>query len=235
MYQRHHKSFAKTSYSEEGADDLVYMFANVPQCCLKVLVLSKCQLGQVGILKVLEALSQNCWLEELYLADNIYPNKENSHQRMPVKESSYGKQANANSSSKVSASEETASTNEVCAIAAEENQVDVAGNGDDDRARETTAKSASSEIHISSTPESEPSLDGQFIQKLLDTIEKATELQILDLSNNQFCRGEAEELYAAWSSGSRAATARSHISNGVIHLSVQGRKCCGKRPCCRRT
>ncbi|GFY91242.1 tetratricopeptide repeat (TPR)-containing protein [Actinidia rufa] len=44
----------------------------------------------------------------------------------------------------------------------------------------------------------------------------------------------SEMLYASWSSTSRAGLAQRHIHDKTFHLSVQGRKCCGVKPCCRR-
>lgn len=51
-----------------------------PQCCLKVLVVCKCQLGLVGVCQMLKALSKNCSLEELNLAENVSPDEIHSLQ-----------------------------------------------------------------------------------------------------------------------------------------------------------
>ena len=69
-------------------------------------------------------------------------------------------------------------------------------------------------------------MDSQFIQNLLDVVKMATQLQMLNLSNNEFCQNDKEKLYAAWSS-SRAGLAQSNILDNVIYLSVQRNKCCG--------
>ncbi|KAJ6377952.1 hypothetical protein OIU78_028227 [Salix suchowensis] len=54
---------------QEGTNALVSLLTN-PRCCLKVLVLDKCQLGLTGILQMIQALGENDYLEELHLADN---------------------------------------------------------------------------------------------------------------------------------------------------------------------
>ncbi|ONK61173.1 uncharacterized protein A4U43_C08F26980 [Asparagus officinalis] len=40
------------------------------QCCLKSLILNKCHLGLIGIIQIIQALSENESLEELHLAEN---------------------------------------------------------------------------------------------------------------------------------------------------------------------
>ncbi|KAJ6677814.1 PROTEIN TONSOKU [Salix viminalis] len=54
---------------QECTNALVSLLTN-PRCCLKVLVLDKCQLGLTGILQMIQALGENDYLEELHLADN---------------------------------------------------------------------------------------------------------------------------------------------------------------------
>ena len=53
----------------QGGSALVSLLTN-PQCCLQVLALSKCHLGLLGVLRILQALSENFSLEELNLAYN---------------------------------------------------------------------------------------------------------------------------------------------------------------------
>lgn len=202
-----------TQNMNQGAIALASLLTN-PQCCLKVLVMSKCRLGLHGILRVLEALSENCCLEELHLAGNICPEENCTYHMMPVKETSDLKDTSLNfpdSSVNMSASKEgVASPQEVCPVNADYNQLEVA-DSDDDTAGKTAATS----------------------ENLLAAVKMATQLQMLNLSNNGFCQDVAEKLYAAWSS-SRAGLAKSHILDKVIHLSRQGKKCCGSKPCCRR-
>lgn len=44
-----------------------------PQCCLKVLVVCKCQLDVLVVSQMLKVLSENCSLEELNLVGNVSP------------------------------------------------------------------------------------------------------------------------------------------------------------------
>ncbi|GFY87555.1 hypothetical protein Acr_05g0011940 [Actinidia rufa] len=52
--------------------------------------------------------------------------------------------------------------------------------------------------------------------------------------SSRFSVETAEMLYASWSSTSRAGLAQRHIHDKTFHFSVQGSKCCGVKPCCRR-
>ncbi|KAL3650013.1 hypothetical protein CASFOL_006416 [Castilleja foliolosa] len=55
---------------KEGCSQLASLLVN-PQCCLRVLIVSKCEFGLVGIIHMLQALSKNHSLEELNLAENV--------------------------------------------------------------------------------------------------------------------------------------------------------------------
>ncbi|CAI9117208.1 OLC1v1018554C1 [Oldenlandia corymbosa var. corymbosa] len=70
----------------EGASALAALLA-YPECCLRVLALRKCQLGLIGILKVLESLSQNNHLKELHLAENIH--MDGNHNTSPQRSKMY--------------------------------------------------------------------------------------------------------------------------------------------------
>ncbi|KAL3528003.1 hypothetical protein ACH5RR_012659 [Cinchona calisaya] len=216
---------------QEGGNALASLLAN-PRCCLKVLVLCKCQLGLVGILHIIEALSTNCHLEELNLAEN----HTTQYSLISVKHSSEPMHTNLslpNSLLKASAPKEVeASPQELCAVNKEYDQLEVA-DSDDDIVEEKVAASGSSNNHTSLSQMGQLNSESQFLQKLLAAIAMATRLQILDLSNNGFSRHVAEKLSAAWSI-SRPGSAQSHIQENVIHLSVEENKCCSLRPCCRR-
>ncbi|PSS30285.1 Serine/threonine-protein kinase [Actinidia chinensis var. chinensis] len=62
----------------QGGSALVSLLTN--ECCLQVLILSKCHLGLLGVLRILQALSENLSLEDLYLADNANLDKFNTLQ-----------------------------------------------------------------------------------------------------------------------------------------------------------
>lgn len=223
--------------TQEGGKALASLVAN-PQCSLKVLVLSRCQLGLVGILRILEELACNSYLEELNLAENIYPESNALECCLrPSKESPNIKQSSLNlpvSLLEAYASKEVeASPQKLCTVNTEDNQLEVA-DSDDDTGGEKVAKPGPSDISIDSSQKNELHPESKFILDISAAISRVKHLLSLDLSDNGFCQSVAEKLYAAWSSNSRAGLAQSHIQDNVIHLSVQGNKCCGVRPCCRR-
>lgn len=76
--------------------------------------------------------------------------------------------------------------------------------------------------------------DIEFIQELSTAVGMAKKLQLLDLSHNGFSMQEAETLYSTWSSGSRSGLAQWHVKEQMLHLFVQGHKCCRVKPCCKR-
>ncbi|URE05449.1 TPR [Musa troglodytarum] len=77
---------------------------------------------------------------------------------------------------------------------------------------------------------------GQPIQELSAAITSARNLQMLNLSRNKFSQEAIDSLYAAWSSPLRCndGKSRKHVNMDVVHFSVNGKKCCGVRPCCIR-
>ncbi|CAI9117219.1 OLC1v1018568C1 [Oldenlandia corymbosa var. corymbosa] len=87
--------------------------------------------------------------------------------------------------------------------------------------------------HNSLPQTSQQHSDCHFVGNLSAAVEIAKHLKMLDLSNNGFRQDVVEQLRAAWSSNSRGATAQTHTSKNVVHLSVQGLDCC-RMPCCPR-
>lgn len=77
---------------------------------------------------------------------------------------------------------------------------------------------------------------GQPIQELSEAITSARNLQMLNLSRNKFSQEAIDLLYAAWSSPPRCNDGKSskHVNTDIVHFSVNGKKCCGVRPCCIR-
>ncbi|KAL3824491.1 hypothetical protein ACJIZ3_020520 [Penstemon smallii] len=73
-----------------------------------------------------------------------------------------------------------------------------------------------------------------FLSELTNSITMARELKVLDLSHNGVSKEAADSLFTAWSLGARAGLAQRHVEENTVHLSVQGRKCCGIKSCCRR-
>ncbi|CAI9099028.1 OLC1v1035784C3 [Oldenlandia corymbosa var. corymbosa] len=221
-------NLGENPFRQEGALALASLLAH-PACCLEVLVLNKCQFGLVGILRILESLSQNRCLLELNLAENIHPEENVSDCLMPVEECSPLKQANLNCPDFL----HSTAPMEACTINTEYNELEVA-DSDDDSATGTAAASGLRETHISSHQKSEPSSNCDYLEKLLDAVKKIKKLQLLDLSNNRLCKDVSEKLCVAWSSSSRGSVAQSHFTDNVVHLAVRGKKCCGRRPCCRK-
>ncbi|XP_065875046.1 protein TONSOKU [Euphorbia lathyris] len=207
---------------EEGMGAIATLLRN-PQCCLKVLVLNKCQLELAGIVQVIKALSENEHLEELHLAYNInMDNKYSTHYNSTAKTS-------ADNSTCRSSSKETDTSQQVlCAV--NSNQLEVADSEDN-----LTMEEAGLEYDdcCTSSYDKNSSLEGQF-QELSIAISLANRLQLLDLSNNDFSNSVGEVLYAAWSSRLGSGSPRKHIKEKVIHFSTDLNLCCRVKPCCRK-
>uniref|UniRef100_A0A5B6ZRH6 Protein TONSOKU n=1 Tax=Davidia involucrata TaxID=16924 RepID=A0A5B6ZRH6_DAVIN len=223
---------------QEGGNALASLLMD-SQCCLKVLVLSKCHLGLVGVLRILQALSENTSIEELYLAENADLDKDHTLQNelKTLKGSSNSPQKKLNSSEsslKMSLPKDVEAAQQgLCAVNTDCNQLEVA-DSEDELIGVEPAISGFDGSCTSSCQRTPSNFECQFIQELSTAIGMAKQLQLLDLSNNGFSTQVAETLYTAWSSSSRAGLAQRHIHEQTIHLSVQRKKCCGLKPCCRR-
>lgn len=176
----------------------------------------------------MEALAENCALEELNLAANTCSDEVNSLSLNfnGSLNSLHADLSFANSSIKASASDGASVDPEV-------DQLEVADSEDD----QVSTKPSVSGIDGStmSFPQKDSSnMESRFIQELSSAISRAKHLQKLDLSDNGFSEQDAETLYRAWSSSSRASVAEKHIEGTLIHLKVQGNNCCVLKPCCRK-
>ncbi|KAH6756608.1 hypothetical protein C2S51_038907 [Perilla frutescens var. frutescens] len=189
---------------KEGSSELASLLRN-PQCCLRVLELCKCELGLVGVIHILQALSENCTLEELNLADNINPNE---IQALTINLRL----------SKVAASKLVDDLpQETRALNTSENELEVADSEDE-------LPDALSGLG-----------DGrQLLQELTAAIQMARCLKVLDLSGNGLSQEVTDIVFSAWSSGCRAGLAERHVDGNTVHYSVQGNKCCGIKSCCRK-
>ncbi|KAJ6991180.1 hypothetical protein NC653_019397 [Populus alba x Populus x berolinensis] len=220
---------------QEGTNAMVSLLTN-SQCCLKVLVLNKCQLGLTGILQMIQALAENDCLEELHLADNA--NLEKTY--MLQYDSTKGwcsdilqPNLNKSESSKMSVPKESDSDKQgVCVINTECNQLEVADSEDGP----IRAEAAPSDFDDSCTSSCQKNslLECQFIQELTTAISLAKQLQFMELGNNGFTTQVVEALYAAWSSRLENGLAWRHIEDQTIHFSMETNKCCRAKPCCRR-
>ncbi|OMO57086.1 Leucine-rich repeat, ribonuclease inhibitor subtype [Corchorus capsularis] len=218
----------------EGADALASLLMN-PHCCLKVLILNKCQLGVAGILQVLQALAVNDSLEELNLADNADLDKQLTLPNDLRNEGTEFLEPNptiSESSHKPYVSKELNDEHGLCAFNSDCNNLEVA-DSEDDEMRVDTAASRLNDSSASSCQRNS-SLECQLIQDLSTAIGIVKNLQFLDLSNNGFSKQASEALYNAWSSGSRVGLAWRHIENKIVHFSVEENKCCSVKPCCRK-
>ncbi|PRQ49276.1 putative 43kDa postsynaptic protein [Rosa chinensis] len=206
---------------QEGSNALSSMLLN-SQCCLKVLVLQKCQLGISGILQIIQALSGNAFLEELNLAENADIGKEYSAPYDVAEKGSVGlSQPNLN----------MLESSPLVSVLKDVSQLEVADSEDDEVGVEAAA-SARNESCSSSFQRNSSSTGCQFLEEFSTAIDMAKNLRFLDLSKNGFSTQCAEILYSSWSR-SRSVSARRHIKDKTIHFFVEGMMCCVK-PCCRK-
>ncbi|XP_059433494.1 protein TONSOKU-like [Corylus avellana] len=203
-----------------------------PRCCLKVLILKKCQLGLTGVLHMIQALAGNGSLQELSLADNAYLDKHYSLEyNLTGKGSSEFLKQELNiseNSLKGCATEQVDNAQQgLCTVNTDYNQLEVA-DSEDDPIRVDAAASGIDDSCASSCQKNEC----QFIQELSTAVHMAEKLSFLDLSNNGFSTQIAETLYTAWSS-LRGGSAERHIEDKTIHLFLKGNKCCIVKSCCK--
>lgn len=158
-------------------------------------------------------------LEELNLSENAKMDETVFGQ--PVKESSeMGQQEDGTRESVTAMDKEQ----ELC-----ETNMDCDGlevpDSEDEQMEEQTATSISLSLPCKS----------HIIKELSAALAMASQLQILDLSNNGFSVEALETLYMSWSSsGSRTGIAQRHVKGEIVHVYVQGKICCGVKPCCRK-
>ena len=75
----------------------------------------------------------------------------------------------------------------------------------------------------------------KIIEELAEALISAKQLKVLDLSCNGLSEEAIQSLYSAWASVPRGdGMARKHVNKEVVHFSVDGTRCCGLKPCCRR-
>ncbi|KAF2284375.1 hypothetical protein GH714_021245 [Hevea brasiliensis] len=220
---------------QEGSSAIASLLMN-PRCCLKVLVLNKCQLGLAGVLQVIKALSENDQLEELHLADNT--NLE-EHYVLQYDSASKGSadilQPNlsiSEPSSKMCVSKEAGTEQPgLRAVNTDCNQLEVA-DSEDNLVRVEAGREF--DDSCTSSCKKDSSSECQFIRELSTAISITKQLQLLDLSNNGFSNLAAEALYTAWSSRLGTGFSWRHIKDQIIHFSMEINKCCRVKPCCRR-
>ncbi|XP_055832126.1 protein TONSOKU isoform X3 [Solanum dulcamara] len=219
---------------QEGGRALAAAVSN-PQCCFRVLLLQKCQLGLLGILWILKGLSDNYYLEELNVAENADREEIHAllHDSCSLNKCSNVFQTDINlldHTSEVSAANAKEGCQEdLCTINTDNNLLE-APDSEDEQVEGDAIARATNQSCIKNHFDSE----SEYIQELSVATQMAKNLQLLDLSNNGFTKQLAESLSAAWASSSRSGSSRGHIEDNTIHLSVEGVKCCHLKPCCRR-
>ncbi|KAF7834177.1 protein TONSOKU [Senna tora] len=220
----------------EGSYALSSLLIN-PQCCLKVLVLRKCQLGLAGILHIIEALGENNNLEELNLAGNAVPNESFALQHdVSVERQSQilEQKCDTSESHKEGLPMIVDDTEEaLCTLNTDYLQLEVA-DSEDTPIRVEAAASGIDDSCASSYQRNSLSPKCQFIQQLSNAIGMAKHLQLLDISDNGFSAEDAETFYSSWSSSSRAVSSQKHITEQTIHFSTMENKCCRVKPCCKK-
>ncbi|KAK7399404.1 hypothetical protein VNO78_10586 [Psophocarpus tetragonolobus] len=207
----------------EGSNSLFSLLVN-PRCCLKVLVLRKCQLGLDGILHIIEALAENSCLEELNLADNSVP-KEDSALQYDLSVKSYSQnQEQKFDTMKVDDNQEVLYSLNTADLQlevadSEDIPVEAAASGIDDSCASSCQRNSSPECHV--------------MQQFSNAIGKAKNLQLLDLSDNSFSAQAAETFYGSWTT-LRPLSSQKHITEQIIHFSTKENKCCRLKPCCKK-
>ncbi|XP_077242137.1 tetratricopeptide repeat (TPR)-containing protein [Tasmannia lanceolata] len=211
---------------QEGCNTLASLLMN-PQCCLKVLVLSKCDIGLMGVLKIIQAVTENGSLEELNLAENANADKENtSHYHLTVQGSP--------KPSQICAPKEIETAQDgLCVGNSDCHSLEVA-DSEDNQITEEPPESICNDDCTSLSLKNR-FVDHQLFQELSTAIGLAKQLQLLDLSSNGFSKEVVNAFYSAWASSSRfSGSVQKHVEEKIVHFSVEGNKCCGVKVCCKR-
>ncbi|EPS65129.1 hypothetical protein M569_09649, partial [Genlisea aurea] len=196
---------------QEGSSELASLLRS-PHCCLRVLEIGKCQLGLVGTIRVLQALSENDSLEELNVSGNADPAPDD----LRVDDDSFPQILLRAATPEKNDDDDDGGRHEVVADSEDDLEAD-------DDVKMVACSSAS------------PSSKKGYMQELAASVRTAAKLKALDLSDNGFSREVAEILFSEWSSSeSRAGFPHSHVDGNLVHFSVWGHRCCGIKPCCRK-
>uniref|UniRef100_A0A0A9A5L3 Uncharacterized protein n=1 Tax=Arundo donax TaxID=35708 RepID=A0A0A9A5L3_ARUDO len=196
-----------------------------PQCSIRSLTLDRCNLGLTGIVRIIQALSGNDQLEELRMAENTNLALEKTLQygedMQEVSTTTEHKQCNNPGVNNYTAPGD---------VDLENMQVP-----DSEDEADNENQCAISGPHGSCASSSQKNSHYLIIQELAHALISAKQLKVLDLSQNGLSEEDIQSLYSAWASGPRGdGMARKHLSKEVMHFSVDGMRCCGLKPCCRR-
>ncbi|KAJ0264409.1 Protein TONSOKU [Hirschfeldia incana] len=215
--------------TEEGISALGMLLAN-PCSNIKVLVLNKCHLKLSGILCIIQALSANKNLEELNISENakmddtVFGEAVNGSSEMGQKEHGTCESITSMDCDTKHNCQNPDKEQELCESNMECDGLEVA-DSEDEQTEEQTATSSSLSLPRKN----------HVIKELSIALAVANQLQILDLSNNGLSVEALETLYMAWSSSeSRTGIAQRHLKDETAHFYVEGKMCCGVKPCCRK-
>ncbi|KAL5213496.1 hypothetical protein ABZP36_024343 [Zizania latifolia] len=214
------------SFSLEGCDAIGAMLVN-PQCSLRSLTLDRCNLGLVGIVRIIKALSENDQLEELRMAENTnLPLERTLQYEDDVQDVSPSTEQRRYINAEA--------INNVALGSVDLEKMEVADSEDEAVNEDPRAVSGLDGSCASSCQRN--SYSGcQAIQELAEALLSAKQLKVLDLSRNGLSEESTQSLFSAWASGLRGeGLARKHVTKEVVHFSVDGMRCCGMKPCCRR-
>ncbi|XP_057544587.1 protein TONSOKU isoform X1 [Amaranthus tricolor] len=215
-------NFSGNPITSEGGNALASLLAN-PDCCVKVLQLSKCRLSLDGVIQIIKSLSENESLEELNLACNI---DQTTYQL--TKNDLTGKLSPKTLNSENKLNDPTTEQHEEDAL----NQLEAADSYDNN-SRFEGSESRLDDTCNSQGQRSVLQPDDLYVKELSSAISNAKTLQFLDLSDNGFSTEVADTFYSAWCSCTRICVARKHFNGQLLHLSTQNKICCVK-PCCRK-
>ncbi|KAL7616590.1 hypothetical protein Lser_V15G04283 [Lactuca serriola] len=224
-------NIAHNPLMQEGATALASVLKN-PNCCLKVLNLTKCQLGLVGILTILQALSHNTSsIEELNLSENATPHE----------------LQDPDSTVKPDHEKVNKSQHELFSVNADFTDLEVADSEDESDEPKVKVK-----VNTSSSRSMPSSHDGScvslcendllksksksksmFVQALWYAVSMAKGVRVLDLSGNGL-EEVGDTLYGGWSTDSRGGLTKMHVEGSILHFSVDPYQCCNNETCCKR-
>ncbi|XP_035823345.1 protein TONSOKU isoform X4 [Zea mays] len=210
----------------EGCDAVQRMLVN-PQCSIRSLSLDKCNLGLAGIVRVIQSLPENSQLEELRVSKNtnlaLETTTKYDEDMQEVSTASEQKQCN-----------DPETTNDIAPGNIDFANMQVPDSEDEADNDAHRARSGSRRSCASSSQKNSYS-SCQMIEELAKALISAKQLMVLDLSCNGLSEEAVQSLYSAWASVPRGdGMARKHVNKEVVHFSVDGMRCCGLKPCCRR-
>ncbi|RLM80797.1 protein TONSOKU isoform X2 [Panicum miliaceum] len=213
------------SINLEGCDAIQAMLVN-PPCSIRSLTLDRCNLGLAGIVCIIQALSGNDQLEELRLAENT-----NSALKRIIQ---YGDMQEVSTTNEQKQCNNPETSNAIARGNLDFENMQVADSEDEAENENHHALSGPHRSCASSSQKNSYS-SCQIIQELAEALISAKQLKVLDLSRNGLSDEAIQSLYSAWASVPRGdGMAQKHVNKDVVHFSVDGMRCCGMKPCCRR-